>query len=1084
MAKFNIVDGKLIKCTTEPSDNGHVVIPAGCREIGTEVFSSPSLVRSVEMPEGVKVIHSRAFAYCSSLETIRLSYDLESIGNSAFVLCGALREVELPPCLQKIGSCAFQDCRSLERINLPSTLRYVGNRAFLLCHSLTVARYGSTNGWDDYWDHIDTDPGGIFKKEKLYFVNTVDRTEEYAAFLRANAYIQKNSQSSMSASQVFANLKRAVEVGIKEAYVPLGMCYFRGVGVTENLKQAIACFEKAMRERKAPSFVLNSALFNSFFGIGGKEGYSRAIAYAHDLLSSYDTAQDPYHILADLYEKLGECYFSDEINDKPSALRYFELAANAGVASLYMTVAAMYAKGMGTVASPERALYWYEKAAENGNVDAKLFAAEIYAGRHTQQDDKKAFCLYQQAANAGNLHGAFYLAMAYADGRGTDVSYQLAEEWMLKAANADIDTAQIVLVNWYTDEKTPIFCLEKAEPWLEKLSQNGNEDAKRILKNLRELLACGRAQENYRQYQNYLYGFHDHPHDIKKALEYLEKAVEGGLPAAQYALGLCYYRGDWSYPLDRKRALELWQKAAKAGNRKAQTQLKQLEDIRKKEENRARTQAQQARAAERKRAQQEQQKQTIQRDRIQQLQELLFAKKRFNSQAEADQTATDHLKKESVPHVATTPPTKSTFTSAPVAKEQKSPETVQEKAEAMPKAEPEKPVLTEAERREQRYLEALKMYYGADGVAPDLKRAFLEFQAIAAQGHLAACVMEGVCHNYGHGTKKDHVAAFRCFERAAQENEPDALYHLSYCYSFGEGVAKDEARAKDLMDRAAALGSYQAYYSLSQAYRGGYSGRSKDMAQSQAWFEKIRPHAEAGELQAQYMLGEGYRQYSLADCGRDREQDKRMALQWLTTAAERGNRLALFNLAYAYSSGTCGAERNMEKAMRYYEQAAARGDVIATSRLADFYYRGEVCPQDYKKAAELYAVGVTSHDKVMLASCYLYGYGVEPDPARAVVLSREAIDQKWCPVADKAVGYENLAYCYRYGKGVIRDLSKVKTYYKNAAACGSVSAICTVADSYYNGVLSFPTDHAEAKKYYQKAADKGSAYAAEQLKKL
>ncbi len=1100
MAKFDIVDGKLIKCRNGSADNGHIVIPKGCYEIGSEVFEFNTMVRSIAISEDVVVIHPSAFAHCCYLESVTLPSGLEVIGSNAFVGCRALREIKLPPWLKRIGNNAFQSCTALEKINIPASVRYVGRRAFLGCHDLTVTRCGSTDGWDEYWDHIDTDPGGIFKKERLYYVNVVDCSKEYSYYLHGKAYFGKNGDKSIGAAQVYSSLMRAAEAGIEEAYFLLGKCYAEGIGVAKDLKKAATWFEKALHTNTMSLLVMEHELAHCYHEMkGGADVTERAISLFRSVLARYDVAKDPYGILSTVYVSLADCYYSDCIKDYASALRYFELAANAGNVKGCTIVGAMYEKGRGAAPSLERALYWYEKAADKGSVDAQLWAANIYADRHTPAGDQRAVHLYQQAANAGNVHAAFRLAGLYAAGRGTEASYQLAEKWMIVAANGGIEAAQIKLVNWYTDSQTPIFSLEKSIPWLEKLALTGNEDVKSLLQKLRAILGRDQAREDYRLYQNYLYGFHDHPRDVKKAFEYLEKAVAADLPAAQYALGLCYYRGDWSYPLDRKRALELWEKAAKAGNRKAQTQLKQLADIRKKEENRARTQAQQARAEERKRAQQEpqkeSQKQTLQDSRMQQLQDLLRERQSSTSHVEIKQTAINHLKKESVPPVATTLPTQNAPTPAPVkeqepssptpvAKEQESPATVQKNPEPTPKAEPEKPVLTEAERREQRYLEALKMYYGADGVAPDLKRAFLEFQAIASEGHPAACVMEGVCRKYGHGTEKDHVAAFRCFERAAQKNEPDALYHLSYCYRSSEGVAKDEARANDLMTRAAALGSYQAYASLSNAYRSGYWGCPKDMAQSQMWFEKIRPHAEAGELQAQYLLGEGYRQYSLIDCGRDREQDKRMALQWLTTAAERGNRFALFNVAYAYSSGTCSAERNMEKAMRYYEKAAERGDVIATSRLADFHYRGEVCPQDYKKAAELYAVGVTSHDKVMLASCYLYGYGVEPDPARAIALSREAIEQKWCPVADKAVGYENLAYCYRYGKGVIRDLSKVKTYYKNAAVCGSVSALCTVADAYYNGVLSFPKDHAEAKKYYQKAADKGSEYAAEQLKKL
>ncbi len=1068
MAKFDIVDGKLIKCKNGSSDNGHIVIPKGCYEIGSNVIDLTTMVRSIEIPDDVVVIHPSAFAHCSYLESVTLPSSLEVIGSSAFACCRALREIKLPPWLEKIGSNAFQSCTALEKINIPASVRYVGRRAFLGCHDLTVTRCGSTEGWDEYWDHIATDPAGLFKKERLYYVDVIDRSEEYGYYLRGNAYFDKNGDRSISAAQAYSCLKRAAEAGIEEAYFSLGNCYVQGVGVAKDLKQAAKWFEKALNTNAVPLLVRELSLADCYYQMDGSaELTQRAITLIQSALSHYDVEGDPYNILSTIYHKLGDCYFNDCIKDYDSSLRYFELAANLG------------------------------------DTKAQLEAALLYQAKKTPEGEKKAQELFLRAAEAGNNDAAWLLGEMYT-GQGTATSYEAAEKWLLKAAEAGHRNAQVALVNIYIDIESPLVSSEKAIPWLEKLVAAGEKKAAEILEQLRAIVGRKQAREEYRLYERYLYGFDGYSRDHKKAFEYLESAAAAGLPRAQYTLGLCYYRGDWSYPKNAERAIELWEKAAKQDDSKAKIQLEQLEHIRKKAENRAKTQALQEAARKRKAeaaakeraaatqepvtqaaasAATELEENSVKQRRLEQLQALLRAKQKPVPASAVSKPAAP-AEEASTPPAVHAPQKVSVPT--PAVKKQEAPTPVVEKAEpvAPVKEQPKPQLLTEEERREQRYDLALKAYYGADGVTPDLKHAFEEFQALAAEGHTAARTMQGVCYNYGHGVAKDVAAAYRCFEDAAQKNDPDALYHLSYRYRWGEGVAKDEARAAELMRRAAELGSCQAFYSLSQDYCFGYSGCAKDMAQSQLWFEKIRPHAEAGDLQAQYMMGAGHSQYLRTDCGRDRAEDEKQALLWLTKAAERGHRLALFNLAGAYKSGAYGAERSIEKAMLYYEKAGERGDVIATSRLADLYYKGVECPQNYKKAAEFYSKGVTSHDKAMLASCYLYGYGVEPDPARAIALSREAVEQKWCPVPDKAVGYENLAYCYHYGKGTVRDLSRARTYYKNAAVCGSVNALCTLGDAYYNGNLLLARDLAEAKKYYQKAAEKGSEYAASMLKKI
>jgi hypothetical protein len=97
--------------------------------------------------------------------------------------------------------------------------------------------------------------------------------------------------------------------------------------------------------------------------------------------------------------------------------------------------------------------------------------------------------------------------------------------------------------------------------------------------------------------------------------------------------------------------------------------------------------------------------------------------------------------------------------------------------------------------------------------------------------------------------------------------------------------------------------------------------------------------------------------------------------------ADRGHPQAQSILGHMYEDGV-GVEKNISKAIKYYEQAASKGFPDAECRLGHIYYRGQAVPRDTKKACK-WLTRAANHDMAeaqnTLGHMYLIGDGVKKD---------------------------------------------------------------------------------------------------------
>lgn len=210
---------------------------------------------------------------------------------------------------------------------------------------------------------------------------------------------------------------------------------------------------------------------------------------------------------------------------------------------------------------------------------------------------------------------------------------------------------------------------------------------------------------------------------------------------------------------------------------------------------------------------------------------------------------------------------------------------------------------------------------------------------------------------------EDRKTAFGWFQKSAAQGSAEAIYQLSLCYTRGEGTPTFTEKGLELLKKSAGMGCGKAQYDLGMLYLYG----------------------EKSELDVVIV-----------------PQNHKLAIEWLTKAAEGGDGLAQFYLAQCYEEGEA-IPRDFDKAFHWYRCAAE---------------------SEYPLA---WAVN-------KLGECFEKGHGTEKDEKHAIELYREAAE-----LGDVAGAY-NLGRCYEEGAGVEEDIQQALSWYEKAAENGDEQA--------------------------------------------
>jgi TPR repeat protein len=134
--------------------------------------------------------------------------------------------------------------------------------------------------------------------------------------------------------------------------------------------------------------------------------------------------------------------------DAKKATLLCKRAANAGFAPAQATMATLYARAQ----KHERAVPWWTRAAEQGDLESQFNLAQAYRlGLGVEKDASQAFMWLLRAAEGGLAAAQSRLGLAYASGEGAALDMVEGAKWLELAALAGDAAAA---ANWAHAKRT------------------------------------------------------------------------------------------------------------------------------------------------------------------------------------------------------------------------------------------------------------------------------------------------------------------------------------------------------------------------------------------------------------------------------------------------------------------------------------------------------------------------------------------------------------------------------------------------------------------------------------------------------
>lgn len=220
-------------------------------------------------------------------------------------------------------------------------------------------------------------------------------------------------------------------------------------------------------------------------------------------------------------------------------------------------------------------------------------------------------------------------------------------------------------------------------------------------------------------------------------------------------------------------------------------------------------------------------------------------------------------------------------------------------------------------------------------------QAAQDWQRAVETGDGQAALYIGLMHDLGRGVARDVQAARAWYEHGAALGNSVAMFNLGVLYDSGVGVPRDRSLSIAWYRKAAALGMGRAAYALGLIYKAG-DGVPPDRNRALLYFRQALANGVTAARAHLASLGEpggdARRDKGVAgDPGKDpglaafdRAQDLllertpqalREAAALLRQAADKGDLLAAYDLAYCYENGI-GVQVDRQRAYVWYARAA------------------------------------------------------------------------------------------------------------------------------------------------------------------
>lgn len=245
-----------------------------------------------------------------------------------------------------------------------------------------------------------------------------------------------------------------------------------------------------------------------------------------------------------------------------------------------------------------------------------------------------------------------------------------------------------------------------------------------------------------------------------------------------------------------------------------------------------------------------------------------------------------------------------------------------------------------------------KMYEEGLGVNKDIKKAFEWYLKSASQGYGNAECYVASMYQTGFGVKQNYQEAVKWYEKAVEHDNFTAQFNLACIYFDGiNGIPKNIKRAITLMEKAAQSGNAEAQWSI--GFMLSEDTSEKDYPKALEWTQKSASQDYSPAIND---LGWFY------EHGYGVPVDLGKAVEFYRKAADKDNASGLSNLGRMYENGYGGLSVNYKQALELYRKAADKDNYKAMRHIANMYEKGLGVEKDIAKAISWYDKAKESGD--------------------------------------------------------------------------------------------------------------------------
>jgi TPR repeat protein len=282
---------------------------------------------------------------------------------------------------------------------------------------------------------------------------------------------------------------------------------------------------------------------------------------------------------------------SEKEDERDQARQALETAAKDDPAVAARILGEAYLRGLLSPApDPDKAIFWWKRAADAGDVLSVLLIARFYEGQFgfpELKDAKEALANYAKAAGLGNAGAMAAIGSRLLSGDEKNRDEKKGREWLKKAIAAKEYAAYLALGDYEENIKKDLKAalaeyergkdagqmdcmLRTADFYLQ--GKGTEKDVDRGTSLLRKAADAGNPVANLRVAAQYLAAEKPEKVDLITGYTYLLAAANGNLAEAQNELGLLYLSGKLGIA-DAPAGVAWLTRAAQGGNAQSQSNL-------------------------------------------------------------------------------------------------------------------------------------------------------------------------------------------------------------------------------------------------------------------------------------------------------------------------------------------------------------------------------------------------------------------------------------------------------------------------------------------------------------------------------